>query len=150
MTLTWREAAQWPVVGAYPVLMPDLRKPGFGQYLGYLFGRTLPDSMRDWVREDLVGRGASVRYMVRFTVPLIPLFLAIYLLVPGERWIPLAMMVLLLLPTLYFEMALVGIYRRHRLLAHGLDPALLGQRAQRRAQVTRADYEARYGRDTGE
>ncbi len=130
--------------------MSDQCRPGFTQYLGYLFGRTLPAEMRDWVRDDLVGPGATVRYVVRFTVPLIPLFVAIYLLIPGERWIPLAMMVLLLLPTLYFEMALVNIYRRHRLLAHGLDPALLGKRAQRRAEVTRADYEARYGRGTRE
>ncbi|MFC9786806.1 DUF5313 family protein [Rhodococcus sp. NPDC127528] len=126
--------------------MPDQRKPTFGQYLGYLFGRTLPDSLQDWVKGDLVGRGASVRYVVRFTVPLIPLFLAFYLLIPGERWIPLAMMALLLFPVLYFAIALMNIYRRHRLLAHGLDPELLNEKAQRRVQRTREDYEHRHGR----
>jgi hypothetical protein len=126
--------------------MPDQRKPSFTQYLGYLFGRTLPDSMQDWVRNDLVGPGASVRYVLRFTLPLIPLFLAFYLLIPGERWIPLAMMALLLFPVLYFAIALMNIYRRHRLLAHGLDPELLNEKAQRRADSTRDDYEQRHGR----
>ncbi|EME15622.1 DUF5313 family protein [Rhodococcus triatomae] len=126
--------------------MSDQRKPGFTQYLGYLFGRTLPDSMQDWVRNDLVGPGSSVRYVLRFTLPLIPIFVAFYLLVPGERWIPLAMMALLLLPVLYFAVALMNIYRRHRLLSHGLDPNLLDERAQRRAAATRNDYETRHGR----
>ncbi|GAA4484774.1 DUF5313 domain-containing protein [Rhodococcus olei] len=130
--------------------MSDQRKPNFVQYLGYLFGRTLPDSMQDWVRNDLVGPGSSVRYVIRFTVPLIPLFVAFYFLIPGERWIPLAMMALLLLPVLYFAIALMNIYRRHRLQSHGLDPELLGERAQKRAAATRADYEARHGRSTGQ
>jgi hypothetical protein len=126
--------------------MSDQRKPNLGQYLGYLFGRTLPGSMQDWVRNDLVGRGASVRYVVRFTVPLIPLFAAFYILIPGERWIPLAMMALLLFPVLYFAIALMNIYRRHRLMAHGLDPELLNEKAQRRVERTREDYELRHGR----
>lgn len=129
--------------------MSDQRKPSPTQYLGYLFGRTLPDSMQEWVRNDLVGPGSSVRYVIRFTIPLIPLFVAFYLLIPGERWIPLAMMALLLLPVLYFAIALMNIYRRHRLLAHGLDPQLLNARAQRRADATREDYESRHGRGTG-
>lgn len=129
--------------------MPDQRTPSFGRYLGYLIGRTLPDSMQDWVRNDLVGPGSSVRYVLRFTLPLIPIFVAFYLLIPGERWIPLAMMALLLLPVLYFAVALMNIYRRHRLAAHGLDPDLLGERAHRRAARTRDDYESRHGRGTG-
>ncbi|MFF0818576.1 DUF5313 family protein [Rhodococcus sp. NPDC003318] len=126
--------------------MSDPRKPTFTQYVGYVFGRTLPDSMQDWVQSDLVGPGASIRYVLRFTLPLIPIFVAFYLLIPGERWIPLAMMALLLLPVLYFAIALMNIYRRHRLLAHGLDPELLNERAQRRAARTRDDYESRHGR----
>ncbi|MFD4295378.1 DUF5313 family protein [Rhodococcus sp. NPDC058505] len=130
--------------------MSDRRTPSFGQYLGYLVGRTLPDSMQDWVRNDVMGPGSSVRYVLRFTLPLIPIFVAFYLLIPGERWIPLAMMALLLLPVLYFAIALMNIYRRHRLLSHGLDPELLGERARSRAARTRDDYESRHGRGTGE
>ena len=126
--------------------MPDQRKPNLGQYLRYLFGDVLPESMQDWVRNDLVGPGAMTRYVLRFTIPLIPLFAAFYLLIPGERWIPLAMMALLLFPVLYFAVALMNIYRRHRLLSHGLDPELLDAKAQRRANDTRDDYERRHGR----
>lgn len=120
-------------------------RPTFTQYVGYLFGRTLPDSKRDWVRNDLVGRGASVRYMLRFTLPIVPL-LALFLLVPGPIWLPLGMMAILLIPLVYFAAALMQIYRRHRLLAHGLDPELLGEKAQRRHDRERADYERRFGR----
>ncbi|MFC4606185.1 DUF5313 family protein [Rhodococcus kronopolitis] len=129
--------------------MPDQRKPNLGQYLRYLVGGVLPESMQDWVRNDLVGRGAMTRYVLRFTIPLIPLFAAFYLLIPGERWIPLAMMALLLFPVLYFAIALMNIYRRHRLLAHGLDPELLDAKAQRRVEATRDDYERRHGRGEG-
>jgi predicted membrane protein len=72
--------------------------------------------------------------------------LALFLLIPGPIWIPLAMMALLLLPLLYFAVALMNIYRRHRLLSHGLDPNLVGEKAQRRADRTREDYERRHGR----
>ena len=31
-------------------------KPNLVQYISYCYGRRLPDSMRDWVRNDLAGR----------------------------------------------------------------------------------------------
>lgn len=101
--------------------------------------------MQDWVRNDLVGPGASVRYVLRFTLPAAAL-LALFLFVPGPLWVPLAMMALLILPLLYFAVALQNIYRRHRLLSHGLDPELLNARAQKQADRTRVDYERRHGR----
>lgn len=76
--------------------MTSSARPSF-QYVGYLFGRTLPDSLQDWVRNDLVGPGATVRYLVRFTLPIVP-FLALFLLIPGPVWVPLAMMALLFIP----------------------------------------------------
>lgn len=125
--------------------MSASQRPSFRQYVGYLCGKTLPDSMQDWVRNDLVGPGASVRYVLRFTLPATAL-LALFLFVPGPVWVPLAMMALLILPLLYFAVALQHIYRRHRLLSHGLDPELLDERAQKKADRTRADYERRHGR----
>ncbi len=81
----------------YPGLMSAPSRPTFGQYVGYQFGRTLPDSLQDWVRRDLVGPGASARYLIRFTRPLLPI-LALFLLIPGPIWVPLAMMALLVHP----------------------------------------------------
>ncbi|WP_072690836.1 DUF5313 family protein [Rhodococcus marinonascens] len=125
--------------------MSTLQRPSLSQYVGYLFGRTLPDSMQDWVRNDLVGPGASVRYVTRFMLPVVVVLL-LFLLIPGPVWIPLAMMALLLIPLLYFAVALMNNYRRHRLLIHGLDPGLLNEKATRRANRTREDYEKRHGR----
>ncbi len=120
-------------------------KPNFWQYLGYQFGRVLPPPLHDWVLEDLVGKGAQFRYLVRFTLPLIPL-LCLFLLLPGPLWIGLAMMSLLLIPLVYFAIALVDVYRRHRLLVHDLDPELLNVDAQRKIDDAHDDYERRYGR----
>ncbi|KZF04221.1 MAG: DUF5313 family protein [Rhodococcus sp. (in: high G+C Gram-positive bacteria)] len=120
-------------------------KPTFWQYLGYQFGRVLPASMQDWVREDLVGNGAQARYLVRFTLPVIPL-LSLFLLVPGPLWIGLAMMALLFIPLVYFAIALMNVYRRHRLLIHDLDPQLLNANTQAKLDRTRDEYERRHGR----
>lgn len=125
--------------------MAEQSRPNFAQYLRYVLGGTLPDSMRDWVRNDLVGPGAQLRYVLRFTLPVV-LVLLLFLLIPGPVWIPLAMIALLALPLVYFAVALGNIYRRHRLLSHGLDPELLDEKAQRRADRTREEYEKRHGR----
>lgn len=120
-------------------------KPNFTQYLGYQFGQVLPPSMQDWVRNDLVGKGAQARYLARFTLPVLPL-LALFLLVPGPLWIGLSMIALLIIPLVYFAVALMNVYRRHRLLVHDLDPELLNADAQARVDRTREDYERRHGR----
>ena len=44
-------------------------KPSLWQYIGYCYGGRLPDSMRDWVRDDLAGKGATVRMMIRVFIP---------------------------------------------------------------------------------
>lgn len=125
--------------------MAEPTRPSFPQYCGYLLGKTLPDSMQDWVRNDLVGPGAQRRYIIRFTVPA-TLVLLLFLLIPGPIWIPLAMMALLLIPLAYFVVALGNIYRRHRLQSHGLDPELMNEKSQKRADRTREEYERRHGR----
>ena len=37
------------------------RRPNALQYIAYSYGRVLPESMRDWVRNDLAGKGATAR-----------------------------------------------------------------------------------------
>lgn len=120
-------------------------KPGPVQRVSYFFGRTLPAEMRDWVRDDILGPGGSRRYLVRWVTPLVP-FLLLFLLIPGPVWVPLAMMLLLLLPLVYFAVALMPIWQRHRLEQHGIDPMLLGAKARLRADNERRDYERRFGR----
>lgn len=120
-------------------------RPGFGQKIGYLLGRPLPESMRDWIRNDLTGPGHARRYFLRGLIPVIPLFV-IFLLIPGQLWVRLGMIVLLLIPFVYFQIALSRVYRRHLLVNNGLDPALLDEVKIQRADATQNEYRSRYGR----
>ncbi|MFC8529047.1 DUF5313 family protein [Nocardia sp. NPDC057227] len=119
--------------------------PSLTQRLGYLFGRTLPASMSDWVLRDLTGPGATRRYLLRILIPVIPPLL-LFLLLPGPLWMGAAMMALLYIPLVYFTVALMYVYRRHRLVQHGLDPALADAEARARGAAERAEYERRHGR----
>ncbi|WP_054811614.1 DUF5313 family protein [Nocardia arizonensis] len=119
--------------------------PNFAQRIGYLCGRTLPASMSDWVLADLTGPGATRRYLSRILIPIIPV-LCLFLLLPGPLWMGLAMMALLYIPLIYFTVALMYVFRRHRLIQHGLDPELADADSRRRADADRLDYERRHGR----
>lgn len=121
------------------------RRPGPIQWIGYALGRRLPDSMREWVRDDLTGRFAAARHVLRGMVPFTPLFAA-FLLFPGELWLRGAMVLLALLLALFYTVAFMPMNRAHRLAKHGL-PADLenARRAQRRARE-RARYAAQHPR----
>lgn len=125
--------------------MAQRTTPTLPQRIGYICGRTLPESMSTWVLEDLTGPGAARRYLMRFLIPMIPV-LSLFLLVPGPKWMGLAMMALLYLPLIYFTAALMYVYRRARLVKHGLDPALADASSRRRAESERLAYERRHGR----
>lgn len=119
--------------------------PSFVQRIRYVCGGTLPASMNEWVIDDLTGPGAARRYLTRILVPVI-VPLCLFLLIPGPLWVGLAMMALLYLPLIYFTVALMYVYRRHRLVKHGLDPALADLRERQKGAAEREDYERRHGR----
>lgn len=119
--------------------------PNIVERFRYVTGGTLPESMHDWVVDDITGPGATRRYLTRILIPVIPP-LCVFLLIPGPLWIGLAMMGLLYLPLIYFTTALMYVYRRHRLIKHGLDPALADVRDRDKAADERAAYERRHGR----
>ncbi|WP_278314058.1 DUF5313 family protein [Lolliginicoccus levis] len=121
-----------------------MARPTARERIGYAFGRVLPPHLHDWVEHDLTGPGATRRYLIRGLLPLLPL-LALFLLVPGPLWVIGAMMMLLLIPYVYFLIALTYVYRRHRLISHDLDPGLMSRREQERKDRERADYERRFG-----
>jgi hypothetical protein len=125
--------------------MTDRTTPTFAQRIRYITGGTLPPAMSDWVLQDLTGRGAARRYLLRFLVPIL-VVLCLFLLVPGPLWMRLAMMALLYLPLIYFTSALMFVYRRAILAKHGLDPALAEGRARARRAAEREAYERRHGR----
>ncbi|BAD54948.1 hypothetical protein NFA_1060 [Nocardia farcinica IFM 10152] len=119
--------------------------PSPAQRLAYIGGATLPPSMSEWVLADLTGPGATRRYLTRILLPIIPV-LSLLLLLPGPLWMGLAMMALLYLPLIYFTIALMYVYRRHRLLQHGLDPALADADVRARGAAERLAYERKHGR----
>ncbi|BAW03329.1 DUF5313 family protein [Nocardia seriolae] len=125
--------------------MPESTAPNPLQRLGYICGRTLPPSMREWVLADLTGPGATRRYLLRILIPIIPV-LCLFLLIPGPLWMGLAMMALLYLPLIYFTAALTYVFRRNRLIKHGLDPALADADRRARDAADREAYEKRHGR----
>lgn len=126
-------------------MMGSRTKPTFIQRIRYICGATLPPEMADWVIHDLTGPGATRRYLARFLIPVI-LPLCLFLLLPGPLWMQLSMMGLLYLPLVYFTIALIYVYRRHRLVKHGLDPALADAEERRRDAEERLAYERRHGR----
>jgi len=46
-------------------------RPNVVQYIAYCYGRVLPESMKEWVRTDLGGKGATGRTVIRFAIPAI-------------------------------------------------------------------------------
>ncbi|MDF3320001.1 DUF5313 family protein [Rhodococcus sp. C3V] len=117
--------------------------PTFAQHLKYLAGRTLPDEFIPWVIEDITGPGAARRYTTRCIVPLLPILVGL-LLIPGPWIIRISMVLLLFLPFVYFLLALKKIYLRHRLVSHGLSPALLDVHEKKKMDEEKQAYESRY------
>jgi hypothetical protein len=119
-------------------------RPTLVQRIAYSYGKVLPPAMNDWVRDDLTGKGAQLRTLVRVGIPAI-LIVAPLWLIPASVGMHLAMSSLLLLPFVYFTHALDKVWRAHRLRQHGLDPELVDERARLRDAHIREDYRRRHG-----
>lgn len=122
--------------------------PGPLQYVAYCYGKRLPDAMRDWVKHDLAGPGATVRMMIRVAVPAI-LVLAPIWFIPMSLYLHASMTLPIFLPFVYFSHALNKIWRRHMLAKHGLDPTLVDEISRRRNAHIHEAYQQRYGPRTG-
>lgn len=124
--------------------MPSAR-PGPLQWIGYSFGRTLPPSMREWVRNDLTGDRAVPRHLIRSMVPFVPLFAAGFLL-PGPIALRGAVVLLGVLLALFYSAAYMEPNRKRRLERHGLPTDLQNPRQQARFSAEKARYERIYRR----
>jgi hypothetical protein len=100
--------------------------------------------MRDWVRNDLTGKGATGRMMRRVAVPAV-LVLAPFWLIPTTLEVHLSMTLPILIPFVYFSHALNKVWRRHMLQVHGLNPDLVDARRSKRDEQMRRAYIERYG-----
>lgn len=123
-------------------------KPNLLQYIGYCYGRQLPDSMRDWVREDLAGAGATVRMMIRVFIPAF-LIMVPFWFIPTTLDVHLSMTLPILIPFVFFSHALNKVWRRHMLRKHGLDPNLADELKRKKDAPIHEAYIAKYGPRSG-
>ena len=123
-------------------------KPNLWQYIGYCYGRRLPDSMRDWVREDLAGKGATIRTRVRAAIPAL-IVLSPFWFIPRSLYLHLSTTLPIFIPFVLFSHALNKVYRRHRLRQHGLDPALADALKREKDAHIHEAYAAKYGPRSG-
>ena len=119
-------------------------KPNPWQYIGYSYGRRLPDSMRSWVARDLAGDGAIRRHLIRWAIPPL-LVLAPLWLLPASPYVHLEMTAPLYFWAVLISLALNKVWRRHRLADHGLDPNLVDVINRRKQARMHEDYIRRYG-----
>ena len=119
-------------------------RPNVGQYIAYSYGKVLPASMRDWVRNDLAGKGATARTMIRAAIPAL-LVLAPFWLIPTTLYVHASMTLPIFIPFVLFSHALNKVWRRHRLAQHGLDPNLVDALARKRDAHIHQAYIERYG-----
>ena len=123
-------------------------KPNLLQYVGYCYGRRLPGSMRDWVRNDLAGKGATVRTMVRAAIPAL-IVLSPFWFVPMSLYLHMSTTLPIFIPFVLFSHALNKVYRRHRLRQHGLDPALVDELSRQKNAHIHQAYIDKYGPRSG-
>ena len=123
-------------------------KPNLWQYIGYSYGRRLPDSMRSWVARDLAGTGAIRRHMLRWAIP--PVFvLAPLWLLPASIYVHTEMTAPLYFWALLISLALNKVWRRHRLRQHGLDPNLVDELSREKNAHIHQAYIEKYGPRSG-
>src|SRR6476619_5124563 len=106
-----------------------MKRPGPLQYIGYSFGRKLPDEMRDWVRNA------------------IPPFLVLapFWLLPASLYVHLEMTVPIYAWAILMSLALNKVWRRYRLAQHNLDPNLVDEINREKNARMHEDYIQRYG-----
>ena len=119
-------------------------KPNFWQHITYSYGRVLPDSMRSWVAQDLAGKGAVRRHMLRWAIPPL-LVLAPFWLLPASLYVHTEMTVPLYAWALLVSLALNKVWRRHRLAQHGLNQNLVDVRKREKQAQMHEDYARRFG-----
>ncbi len=114
------------------------------QWLGYSVGRKLPDSMQDWVRNDLIGDWAVPRHLIRSMVPFIPVFAA-FMLFPGPWALRASMVLLGVLLALFYSVSYMAQNRSRRLERHGLPSGLENPKKISRHDAEKAAYEKLHG-----
>lgn len=120
-------------------------RPNPFQWIAYAYGAKLPDSKRDWVANDLMGRSAVIRHILRSQFCFVPIYAAFYFGFPGEWWIRAMMVGLGASLALIYSVAYMDQNRARRLQKHGLASDGRTYRQQAAAARMKQEYEAVYG-----
>lgn len=94
-------------------------RPNPLQWISYAFGARLPESMNDWVVEDITGDHYVIRHLVRAQVPFVPLYV-LFLLFPGPLWLRASMVLLGVCLALFYSVVYIHQNRARRLQKNGL------------------------------
>jgi len=111
-------------------------RPNPLQWIAYAFGAKLPETMNDWIREDITGDHYVVRHLLRQQVPFIPLYVA-FLLFPGPLWLRASMVLLGVSLAVFYSVGYMHQNRARRLQKNGLPMDLDNdkRRAAREAEI---------------
>lgn len=80
--------------------------------------------MREWVVRDATGPGHNRRYFIRGTLMFLPFVVAI-MFIPTAWWVKAALILMVLVPALYFLSALRWVYLEELLIDNDIDPHTL-------------------------
>ncbi|MFM9378885.1 DUF5313 family protein [Gordonia sp. VNK21] len=119
-------------------------RPNPVQWIAYAYGAKLPDSQRDWVANDLMGRGATPRHLLRTQFCFVPIYLTLYFAFPGPWWIRALMVLLGACLALIFSISYMNQNRVRRLIKHGLGSSPRTFKQQAEAEKMKKQYEAVY------
>lgn len=119
-------------------------RPNPWQYLAYSYGKQLPDSMRAWVTADVAGPGATRRTVLRAAIPAF-VILAPFWLLPASLYVHLEMTAPIFIWAILMSLALNKVWRRHRLVQHGIDPNRVDDIKRARDAHIHEDYARRFG-----
>lgn len=124
--------------------MPSITPRPHGlTYVRYIYGSRLPDSMTRWVANDLAGERAALRMVARWALPCVVLLAPLWL-VPADWLVRLSMTAPILIPYVFFSVALNRVYRRYRLEQHGLNPDLVNVLERERNSDLYDEYRRKY------
>ncbi|MDR2281260.1 MAG: DUF5313 domain-containing protein [Gordonia sp. (in: high G+C Gram-positive bacteria)] len=119
-------------------------RPNPLQWIAYAYGAKLPEAQHEWVRNDLTGRFATPRHLIRAQFCFLPIYLAFYFGFGGDWWIRALMVLLAAILAFVYSVSYKDQNRVRRLQQHGLGNSPLTQRQRADAAVAKQKYEAAY------
>jgi hypothetical protein len=102
-------------------------RPGPLRWIGYAWGRGLPDRYREWVYRDVTSPTWLLRHLARHTAQVAPFIVLILIFLPGAFWIRLVAVIGGYILSVLFSFSYVVETGEHRLAKAGY-PVGTGER----------------------